>query len=90
MVEEFYAIDHHGYDRRRVGRALAPLLADDAIGQVWIIVGTEAGLDGYAVGHVGDSLESGGAPACVYQVRIAELVGETSCARPRDRLAGSA
>ncbi|GAA3289579.1 GNAT family N-acetyltransferase [Dactylosporangium vinaceum] len=37
LVEEFCAADDHPYDETRVARALAPLLAGDEHGQVWLV-----------------------------------------------------
>ncbi|WP_432968689.1 GNAT family N-acetyltransferase [Dactylosporangium sp. CA-233914] len=37
LVREFCAVDGHEYDEARVARALAPLLAGDVHGQVWLV-----------------------------------------------------
>ena len=57
LVRDFYAVDGHEYDEHRVTAALAPLLADDRFGQVWLFD------TGYAVVTWGYSLESGGRDA---------------------------
>ena len=62
LVEEFYEVDHHVFDRDRVLAALRPLLADDTHGQVWLVDDPEHPGEpgGYAVLTWGWSLESGG------------------------------
>jgi GNAT superfamily N-acetyltransferase len=61
MIEEFYEIDRHPFDRARVLAGLMPLLQDDSHGQVWVIVDPDkvdtAG--GYAVVTWSWALESG-------------------------------
>jgi len=62
LVGEFYEVDHHEFDHDRVVGALRPLLADDALGQVWLVDDPEHPAEpaGYAVMTWGWSLESGG------------------------------
>jgi GNAT superfamily N-acetyltransferase len=62
LVREFYEVDHHEFDHERVVGALRPLLADDAVGQVWLVDDPEHPGEpgGYAVLTWGWSLESGG------------------------------
>jgi GNAT superfamily N-acetyltransferase len=62
LVQEFYEVDHHTFDRDRVVGALRPLLADDVLGQVWLVDDPERRVEpgGYAVLTWGWSLESGG------------------------------
>ena len=62
LVREFYELDHHRFDLDRVVAALRPLLADDAVGQVWLVDDPErpGAPAGYAVLTWGWSLESGG------------------------------
>jgi GNAT superfamily N-acetyltransferase len=67
LVREFYAVDHHEFALERVLAALRPLLADDELGQVWLVADPEGGPgaqpaspSGYAVLTWGWSLESGG------------------------------
>ncbi|WP_426512549.1 GNAT family N-acetyltransferase [Dactylosporangium sp. McL0621] len=68
LVREFCAADGHEYDEPRVSRALGPLLAGDAHGQVWL-VGSAAG---YAVVTWGWSLESGGREALLDEIYVRE------------------
>jgi GNAT superfamily N-acetyltransferase len=62
LVREFYEIDHHSFDPDHVVAALGPLLADDTVGQVWLVDDPEHPDEpgGYAVITWGWSLESGG------------------------------
>ena len=62
LVREVYEVDHHSFDLDHVVGALRPLLADDAVGQVWLVDDPErpGELGGYAVITWGWSLESGG------------------------------
>jgi GNAT superfamily N-acetyltransferase len=59
LIREFYVVDQHDYDERRVSTALRPLLEDDALGQVWLLAGPD-GPVGYAIVTWTWSLESGG------------------------------
>lgn len=59
LVDEFCEIDRHPYDEAHVRRGLEPLLADDALGQVWVAI-QELDLLGYAVLTWGWGLETGG------------------------------
>jgi GNAT superfamily N-acetyltransferase len=70
LIEQFYVIDRHHYDRIRITRALAPLLASDEIGQVWLI-GHAGETVGYAVVTWGYSLESGGRDALLDEIYVA-------------------
>ncbi len=65
LVREFYEVDHHEFDHDRVVAALRPLLADDALGQVWLVDDPERRVEpaGFAVLTWGWSLESGGREA---------------------------
>ena len=71
LVAGFCELDHHPYDEARVARALGPLLADDAFGQVWL-VGDGAGAPpiGYAVVTWGYSVESGGREALLDEIFV--------------------
>jgi GNAT superfamily N-acetyltransferase len=62
LVREFYEVDQHPFDLGHVVRGLTPLLADDTLGQVWLVDDPErpGGPSGYAVLTWGWSLESGG------------------------------
>jgi GNAT superfamily N-acetyltransferase len=59
LIQEFYLVDQHDYARDHVVPALTPLLADDALGQVWVIE-EGAVLTGYAMVTWSWSVESGG------------------------------
>jgi GNAT superfamily N-acetyltransferase len=59
LVREFYGVDLHEYDEQRVTAALMPMLADDSLGQVWVLDGGTGPL-GYAIITWTWSLESGG------------------------------
>lgn len=60
LIEEFYEVDRHEFDRSRVVRGLRPLLGSDEHGQVWLIEPDAGPVDGYAVVTWSWSLESGG------------------------------
>jgi GNAT superfamily N-acetyltransferase len=51
LVREFCHVEQHSFDADRVLAALRPLLADDALGQVWLVVDPEHPEDraGYVV-----------------------------------------
>ena len=71
LVQGFYVIDRHEYDEKRVRRALAPLLADDSRGQVWVLSNGATGqISGYAVMTWGWSLESGGLEALLDEIFV--------------------
>ncbi|MBL7487715.1 GNAT family N-acetyltransferase [Frankia sp. AgB1.9] len=83
LVREFNAIDGHDHDDARVGRALAPLLADDEYGQVWFINGPDDEPAGYAVLCWGYSLESGGREAVLDEIYVRDRgLGLGSAALP--------
>ncbi len=65
MAREFSELHPHPFDADRVLAAVRPLLADDGLGQIWLVVDPE-GVHvpgGYAVLTWGWSLESGGREA---------------------------
>ncbi|MCU0273216.1 MAG: GNAT family N-acetyltransferase [Acidimicrobiales bacterium] len=71
LVAEFCELDHHPYDEDRVARALGPLLADDAFGQVWLVRDEAGGPPiGYAVVTWGYSVESGGREALLDEIFV--------------------
>ncbi|WP_432824496.1 N-acetyltransferase family protein [Dactylosporangium sp. CA-092794] len=70
LVREFCAVDRHEFDEERVTRALRPLLAGDAHGQVWLVGGAASGPVGYAVVTWGWSLESGGREALLDEIYV--------------------
>ena len=66
LVREFYETDGHDFDASRVRAGLVPLLAEDTVGQVWLVTDSSpVELVGYAVVTWGWSLESGGKDALV-------------------------
>jgi GNAT superfamily N-acetyltransferase len=71
LVAEFCAIDGHEFAPARVGSALRPLLADDGLGQVWVLA-DDGGLGGYAVVTWGWSLEAGGREALLDELYVRE------------------
>ncbi len=77
LVREFYEVDHHEFDHDRVVAALRPLLADDALGQVWLVDDPERRVEpaGYAVLTWGWSLESGGRE-CLLDEMYVRLPGQ--------------
>lgn len=64
-------VDGHPFDRQRVTSALEPLLADDAFGEVWVVIG-EQGMVGYCVVTWGYSLESGGRDCLLDEMYVSE------------------
>jgi GNAT superfamily N-acetyltransferase len=73
LVADFCGLDHHPYDESRVTHALAPLLADDTFGQVWLVRPPAGGPPvGYAVVTWGYSLESGGREALLDEIFVRE------------------
>lgn len=71
LSEEFCLIDGHPFDWDRVLGALEPLLADDSLGEVWVV--DNAGvIEGYAVVTWGHSLESGGREALLDEMYVKE------------------
>jgi GNAT superfamily N-acetyltransferase len=71
LSEEFCMVDGHPFDRGRVTAALATLLADDKLGEVWVVSG-EHGLEGYAVTTWGYSIESGGRDALLDEMYVSK------------------
>jgi ribosomal protein S18 acetylase RimI-like enzyme len=67
LIREFYTVDRHSFDEAKVRRALAPLLAADTYGVVWLI-GEPA--SGYAVVTWSYSLESGGRDALLDEIYV--------------------
>ena len=71
MMREYYAFDHHPFDREKAGTALAGLLRDPALGCIWLIyVGHNA--VGYVVLTFGYSLELLGRDAFVDELFLVE------------------
>lgn len=69
LIREFCEADGHPYAEGRVVRGLAPLLDDDALGQVWLAE-EPGGALGYAVVTWGWSLESGGREALLDEIFV--------------------
>lgn len=59
LIERFYCIDNHEFDRARVDAGLNPLLGGDEYRQVWVAAEGDL-LAGYVVVTWSWSLESGG------------------------------
>ena len=70
LVAEFCVIDGHEFAPDRVGSALRPLLANDGLGQVWVLAVDSEGLGGYAVVTWGWSLEAGGREALLDELYV--------------------
>jgi GNAT superfamily N-acetyltransferase len=72
LVRECAEVDHHAFDRDRVIAALRPLLADDTVGQVWLVDDPERPAEpgGYAVVTWGWSLRSGGRECLVDELYV--------------------
>jgi ribosomal protein S18 acetylase RimI-like enzyme len=70
LIEDFYAVDGHAFDLRRVTAGLDPLLRDDDRGQVWVAVADEQPV-GYAVVCWGWSLEAGGRECLLDELYVA-------------------
>ena len=62
LMRGLYASDHIAFEEPRARRALAELLADPALGRVWLVEARreETEVMGYAVLTLGYSLEFGG------------------------------
>jgi GNAT superfamily N-acetyltransferase len=69
LIQEFYLVDQHDYARDHVVPALTPLLADDALGQVWVIE-EGAVLTGYAMVTWSWSVESGGRDCILDEIYV--------------------
>jgi GNAT superfamily N-acetyltransferase len=72
LVAEFCAVDGHHYERRRVVRALEPLLAGDDLGHVWLLEARGGEPAGYAVVTWGHSLEAAGREALLDEIYVRE------------------
>lgn len=69
LIRAFYVEDGHPYDEAHVLGALAPLLADDTYGQVWLVcAGDPPAPLGYAVLTWGWGLESGGREGLIDEI----------------------
>lgn len=77
LSAEFNQVDGHAHDEPRVRAALIPLLADDALGVVYLFGDPP---DGYAVVTWGYSIESGGRDALLDEIYV----------RPREQGIGGA
>jgi GNAT superfamily N-acetyltransferase len=72
LVAEFCAVDGHEFAPALVRTALRPLLADDGLGQVWVLADDGRRLGGYAVVTWGWSLEAGGREALLDELYVRE------------------
>lgn len=71
LIQGLYECEHIPFDAARVGAALDDLLADPALGRVWLAVRGGAPV-GYAVLTLGYSLEFGGRFALLDELFIEE------------------
>ena len=71
MMREYYAYDGLRFDETVAARALDELLADQRLGEVWLITSEEARI-GYCVLALGYSLEFGGRDAFVDEIYVRE------------------
>lgn len=71
MMREYYAFDHHAFDRVKAELALRGLLRDPALGRVWLIAAGENAV-GYVVLTFGYSLELLGRDSFVDEFFIVE------------------
>jgi GNAT superfamily N-acetyltransferase len=67
LIREFYLIDHHAYDEKRLRASLPALLDSDDLGVVWKL---DSPAEGYAVVTWGYSLESGGREALIDEIYV--------------------
>jgi GNAT superfamily N-acetyltransferase len=72
LIAEYCAADGHEFRAEHVKGGLAPLLADDAHGQVWVHTGETGAIDGYLVLTWSWSLESGGAECLIDELYVRE------------------
>ncbi len=72
LVAEFCAVDGHDFAPGRVASALRPLLANDGLGQVWVLADDGGAVSGYAVVTWGWSLEAGGREALLDELYVHE------------------
>ena len=72
LVREFCHDEQRAFDRERVLSALRPLLADDVLGQVWLVRDPERPGDaaGYAVLTWGWSLGCGGRQCLIDELHV--------------------
>lgn len=87
FIEAYCEADNHDYDEDSALAALGPLLADDSVGQVWML-GGEPPL-GYAVVTWGHSIESGGREALLDEIFISEPGGGLGAAAMPEILAAA-
>jgi len=74
LMREFYEIDQHEWHEGAVCTALAPLLADDQVGQVHLVAPNGLGsvVVGYAIITWGYSIESGGRECLLDELFLCE------------------
>lgn len=70
-MRAFCASDGHEFDAESRAHALRPLLADDEVGQLWVL-DQASSLTGYVVVTWGYSLESGGRDVVLDEIYVAE------------------
>lgn len=69
LIERFYRVDNHEFEPDRIESGLAPLLASDQHGQVWVIA-DDGVIGGYAVVTWSWSLESGGRDCILDEIYV--------------------
>jgi GNAT superfamily N-acetyltransferase len=69
LVAEYCAADEHRFDRSVVEAGLAPLLAGDDVGVVWLL-DIDGELDGYIVVTWGWSIEIGGLDVVLDEIYV--------------------
>lgn len=72
MIREFYVIDGYPFSEDEVGEVLGALLADPALGRVWIAEDEVGAAAGYLVLVLGYSLEFRGRDAFVDELYVRE------------------
>ena len=72
LAREFCHVEQHAFDLDRVAAALRPLLADDSLGQVWLVENPEHPGEraGYAVLTWGWSLGCGGRQCLLDELHV--------------------
>jgi GNAT superfamily N-acetyltransferase len=70
LIREFCLVDDHAFDEAVIQPALIPLLADDALGQVWVLDEGQGDIGGYAIITWSWSLESGGRDCILDEIYV--------------------
>ena len=75
LMEQFYAEERYPFAREKARAALAPFLADPALGRAWLLRDGDAAV-GYFVLTLGWSLEYGGRDAFVDELFVLPPIAE--------------